>query len=205
MCHEKAVQVIISIMRTMSNVAKIATLCLVVAVFAASPSHQGKVKVRSAAKVAPPTDARVAADFINLSTHIAHKEALDFAVESLGNITGNVNFEDKIVIGLSVWFILREDVDSTKFKQAYSHHVREKCTQLEFPETKQQRTTARDQSQLNLKLSACEILLGKRVESKVKAAATGSKCNDKLKYRTSGISAIFGYILGAAITCIMSL
>lgn len=180
------------------DVSIVVKLCLVVAVFVSSPSHQtdsNELLTEDVANTTASPDEHSGLKFTN-PTELAQKEALDFAFESTGNEKG-LGFEDKLVIGITGWFILRQDVDISKFNQAYTHHVEKKCNQLRSRAAKRRKAaelSLQDQSELEQKLVACKVLLEKSVKSKVKAAVINCNCRDKLQYRQSPLLAILAAV-----------
>lgn len=182
------------------NVAVIIKLCLVLAAVKSSFCQETNL-----GGPLPLKDAHLTADtndhghcrYINL-TEVAQKEALDYAVDSIGNETG-LGYEDQLIIGVAGWFIARDDVDVGKFKQAYSRHIKRKCTQLRSTVAKQQRAgelSPQDQSKLEQRLAACKILLEKGIKSKVKAV---TQCH-KLKYSEGlGIAILAFFCIGACV------
>lgn len=191
-----------------SKVAVMIKLCIVLAMVQLSlgreTNRQRQSSGKNANQVATPEQLKALERVKPID--VANKEALDFAVDSMGNETG-ASFEDKVLIGISHWFVLREDVDISKFKQAYSRHVKDKCNKLKSAAAKQQRASGKglstpDQGKLEQKLAACEILLRKEVQCKIKSVLKDCGCRKSLKHRTG---AAMMFLLGSAgiLACVL--
>lgn len=171
-------------MRMFSSV--IIKLCIVLAAvelsLGAKASKQKQVSAQSANPVAAAIEFKALEQVKPID--VANKDALEFTVETMGPF--GKDYEEKLIVGISHWFALREDVDANKFKQAYSRHVKEKCKQLKSTPAVQ--LSAQDKNKLQQKLAACEILLRKKVECKVKAVVKDCGCKNNLKYRKSSLA-----------------
>lgn len=195
-------------MEIISNVANIVKLCVVVAVFAASPSYQRNLKELPSESLTSSTAAineRCALEHIG-PINATQKDALDFVVESIEN-EADLDFKDKLVARISLWFVLREDLEASKFKQAYSRHVRDKCNQLRSTAVEQRdradELSVQDFRKLNLKLVACGILLERSVQTRVRAVVTKCKRKNKLKYRQ--LSAPLLVLGGLGLNCCLGM
>lgn len=194
-------------MGNFSKVAVIIKLCIVLATVQLSLARDSSRHRQGSGKNAAATGQLNAIESIK-PIDVDRKEALDFAVDSIGNQTG-AGFEDKVIIGISEWLAFREDVDISKFKQAYSRHVKEKCSQLKSTAAKQQRSSGLStpsQSNLDRKLAACETLLRKEVECKIKTVVKSCGCKKNLKYRKSPLVVLLGAmgLVGAALAITLS-
>lgn len=182
------------------RVAVIIEMCLIIAVFESSLSYQTQLNDPLTMDVAHPT---IAPDETSALEHaINHNDttqidALDFAIKFL-EFDPNMSFKGNLIIGVAEWFKLRQDLGASKFKQVYASNIEEKCKQLRTIAIEQQNHIDDELAPLDhnkLKLDACEILLKKKVRSKVKSLVSNCKCKKKFKYRSGG----FG--IGALAIC----